>query len=190
MHGFVTKLFAESSPEGNGSPEHNRLRILMNLSKLAAVHPWPDILKLNEALFSGLEQGALTWDNWTGLAAWWEKAVEALRLRAATPKLPPPAPKRPAEGPAADTRQPKQPVDRRTDLFGIPGDFLRNAGICIKFNLDRCPSTTSPHDSPAVGSSDQVRHICGGCAFLKKPDDASHSMKSCKFKNSRSQSFQ
>ena len=75
-------------------------------------------------------------------------------------------------------------------MFGVPGDFLRGLGICIKFNLDKCPSTTSPHESPVLGSNDQVKHICGGCAFLKKPEDGSHSMKSCRHKNSKTQSFQ
>ena len=74
------------------------------------------------------------------------------------------------------------------DIMGVPPDFLRGRNICIKFNLGKCTFTTAPHESPDKTGS-QLKHICGGCAFLKKPDDVSHMMMNCPAKDSKTQSF-
>ena len=73
--------------------------------------------------------------------------------------------------------------------MGVPGDFLRGRNICIKFNQGKCTFTSAPHEG-LDKSGNLLKHVCGGCAFLKKPDDSSHPMMSCPAKDAKTQSFQ
>ena len=152
--------------------------------RLAEVQTWPEIMKLNQALFSALERGVLTWNSRTELERWWSLALESLHNRALRPaavsKRPAAAPPAAAPGPLAkkaDTRVKK-------DMFGISGDFLRQKNICIRWNVSTCSESAASHPSPDRSATEPVRHVCGGCAFLNKSDSASHPMKVCKLKNS------
>ena len=181
--GFVGKIFAEYNAALNGSKEHNQLFILMKMLRLAEVQPWPEIMKLNQALFSALERGVLTWQSRPELERWWALALESLHNRA----LRPAATKRPASAPpSAAAGPPAKKVDNKTkkDMFGISGDFLKQKNICIRWNISSCSESAASHPSPDRSATEPVRHVCGGCAFLNKSDSASHPMKVCKFKNS------
>ena len=182
--GFVGKIFAEFDENLNGSKEHNQLFILMKMLRLAESQPWSEIMKVNQALFSALERGVLTWSSRRELEEWWKLARETLQDRA----LKPPAAKRPL--PAAT---PGQPPAKRQDnrdntvqkkkMFGVSGDFLRQKNICIRWNVGHCSESGESHVSPDRSATAPVKHVCGGCAFLGKPDDSSHPMKSCRNKN-------
>ena len=63
-------------------------------------------------------------------------------------------------------------------------NFLRQKNICIRWNVGSCSETSDTHPSPDRSAAAPVRHICGGCSFLGKQDDSSHSMKTCRHKNS------
>ena len=63
--------------------------------------------------------------------------------------------------------------------------YTPDAVSCIKWNVGTCQVQASRHDSPDKSDSQQVRHICGGCWFLGKVEDESHSMKTCKKKNAQ-----
>ena len=177
--GFVAKIFAEIDASRNGAREHNQLFILMKLLRLAEMYPWNEILKMNEALFSAIERGSLTWDSRDLLEGWWSRAIEALRVRSSRPAV---ATKRPATTTLPASAPPAK-KDRSKDIAGVSGDFLKSQNICIKWNVQTCSSTTSPHDCPDRSVTTQVKHVCGGCAFLGKPEDSSHPMKTCKYKN-------
>ena len=66
------------------------------------------------------------------------------------------------------------PPPAKRAVMGIPGEWLREQLVCIKFNIGRC-TTTAPHPSP-VGASVTCRHICRGCLFLKKGINGGHGM--------------
>ena len=179
--GFVGKIFAEFNADLNGSKEHNQLFILMKMLRLAEVQPWPEIMKLNQALFSALERGVLTWQSRPDLERWWSLALESLHNRALRPGVSKrPAPAQPGAGP------PPKKVDNRVkkDMFGVSGDFLRQKNICIRWNVSSCSESAASHPSPDRSATEPVRHVCGGCAFLGKSDSATHPMKVCKNKSS------
>ena len=182
--GFVTKVYCETPSQSAGSREHNMLRILMLLLKLAINTPWSDVLMVNDALFCALERKAITWDSWPDLNRWWEQALHTIQVKQAgkratgsPPGGQPPA-KRPSDLPAVNPPPAKQ---AKRAIMGIPGEWLREQLVCIKFNIGRC-TTAAPHPSP-VGASVTLRHICGGCLFLKKGTDGGHGMHACPNKN-------
>ena len=180
--GFVTKIFAEIDVSRNGAKEHNQLNILMRMLRVADIYPWGEIIKINESLFSALERGSLSWTDMPLLDAWWSRAMDALRLRMARPALQQKRPL-PGGGTAAGGAEPPAKKDRLKDIGGVPGSFLRTNNICIKWNVGSCSAPSAPHDCPDKSVTTQVKHICGGCAYLAKGEDSSHSMKSCRFKN-------
>ena len=71
---------------------------------------------------------------------------------------------------------------KKSDVFGVSGDFLRQNNVCIRWNVSSCSEGADTHPSPDRSATAQVRHICGGCLFLGKPEDSSHPMKSCRNK--------
>ena len=183
--GFVGKIFAEFNEQFNGSKEHNQLFILMKMLRLAENEPWSEIMKLNQALFSALERGVLTWTSREELENWWKLAMETLNNRTRRPaaaKRPLPA-TTPGQPPAKRVDNRDTTAPKKKDMFGIPGDFLRQKNICIRWNVSHCSESGESHVSPDRSATAPVRHICGGCAFLGKPDDSSHPMKSCRNKN-------
>ena len=185
--GFVGKIFAEFNEQFNGSKEHNQLFILMKMLRLAENQPWPEIMKVNQALFSALERGVLTWNSREELENWWKLAMETLNNRAMRPapaaaKRPPPT-AAPGQPPAKRVDNKDTTVQKKKDMFGVPGDFLRQKNICIRWNVGHCSESGESHVSPDRSATAPVKHICGGCAFLGKPDDSSHPMKSCRNKN-------
>ena len=183
--GFVTKVYCEMPKESAGAREHNMLRVLMLLLKLALNTPWTDVIMLNDALFSALERKSITWDSWPDLNRWWDQALLTLNVKQAGRRLasqPPVNPAGPKRG--AEVQPPGLPpakVQKRA-VMGVPGEWLREQLICIKFNLGRC-TLAAPHQSP-VGSSVMLRHLCGGCLFLEKGSDGGHGMSACPNKNS------
>ena len=181
--GFVGKIFAEFPQERNESKEHNQLFILMKMLRLAETQPWTEIMKLNQALFSALERGVLTWLSREALEKWWALAMETINNKASRMQ----AAKRPmvatAPGqPPAKRVDDKKTVIKKNDVFGVPGDFLRQNNVCIRWNVNSCSEGSDTHPSPDRSATAQVRHICGGCLFLGKPEDTSHPMKSCRNK--------
>ena len=179
--GFVGKIFAEFRADLNGTKEHNQLFILMKMLRLAEVQPWSEIMKINQALFSALERGVLTWLSRPDLERWWALALESLHNRAL--KVVPS--KRPAATPLGGAPPAKKldVKDKKKDMFGVTGEFLRQKNICIRWNISSCSESSSPHTSPDRSATEPVHHICGGCAFLGKSDTAAHPMRTCKFKN-------
>ena len=182
--GFVTKVYCETPSQSAGSREHNMLRILMLLLKLAINTPWTDVLMVNDALFCALERKAITWDSWPDLSRWWEQALHTIQVKQAGKRatVSPPSnqlpAKRPSDFPAVNPPPAKQ---AKRAVMGISGEWLREQLVCIKFNIGRC-TTAAPHPSP-VGASVTLRHVCGGCLFLKKGTDGGHGMHACPYKN-------
>ena len=78
---------------------------------MAETYPWSDIISLNEALFSALERGTLSWLSWDPLEKWWEMMENALRTQAASRSA---SSKRPAPAPA-----PSQPAARTRRGAGL-----------------------------------------------------------------------
>ena len=183
--GFVAKIFAEIDETRNNSKEHNQLHMLMNMLRLAETYPWADIIALNEALFSALERGTLSWLSWEPLEKWWQMMENSLRTQVASRQAVPS--KRPlaAIGAGAAPGGAQQPAakKKKTDVDGVPGDFLKTNNVCIKWNINACNVQEAPHASPERGSTAQLQHICGACLYLKKTTDGSHSMKSCSLRN-------
>ena len=81
--GFVTKVYCEMPPQSAGSREHNMLRVLMLLLKLAINTPWSDVIMVNDALFCALERRAIAWDSWPDLNRWWEQALHTISVKQA-----------------------------------------------------------------------------------------------------------
>ena len=155
------------------------LRILMSLMNLAINTPWSDVLAINEALFMAMERRALTWDSWPELNRWWGQAISTLSVRQAGNRLgnnQAPALGGSKRGGDAPPSLPPAKVQKRA-VMGVPGDWLRDQNLCIKFNLGRC-STAAPHPSPVVPSN-MLRHLCGGCLYMKKGSDGGHGMSTC-----------
>ena len=136
---------------------------------------------VSNSLFSALERGSLTWDNWEGLMVWWEQMLEGVKLRASRPGLKRPQAAVPPVPAAGGPSAPKQPRSAKL-VYGIEGSYLKSNHICIKWNLGSCQIQHSPHDSPERSDSQQVRHVCGGCLFQSRGEDSSHSMKTCRYK--------
>ena len=187
--GFVTKIFSEIEDTRNGSPEHHQLRMLMKLCRLVQVYPWEEVRLIGAELFLGLERGALSWQEWQPMEIWWAQQIDFLRDRVVSKQgVKRSAPTAPA-GPSTASNPPGQPpakVQKKNKLIcGVPPDTLKASHICIKWNVGTCQVQASRHDSPDKSDSQQVRHICGGCWFLGKVEDESHSMKTCKKKNAQ-----
>ena len=92
--GFVGKIFAEFPETRNNSREHNQLFVLMKMLRLAETQPWAEVGEINQALFSALEQGVLTWRAREALEKWLALAVKTVDSQAAHPRThekPPPA---------------------------------------------------------------------------------------------------
>ena len=87
----------------------------------------------------------------------------------------------PGPGPAGGSSGP----EKNKRINGVPPDTLKAQRICIKWNVGTCLVQASRHDSPDRSDTQQVWHICGGCWFLNHTEDESHSMKTCKKKNSQ-----
>ena len=155
----------------------------MLMLRLAETHPWADIRKLDETLFLALERGTLSWDSWEPMEKWWTRAEGAIRnkvTRGAGGQAAQPAAKRNGgQQEAADQPPPKK---KKGDVLGIPGDWLRKQGLCIKFQLGTCSITTAQHEIQQQGSTITVRHACAGCTWLKKGEDTSHGARACKYK--------
>ena len=183
--GFITKVYCEYDPTRNHTREHNMLHILMLMVRLAETHHWSDIRRLDETLFLALERGNLSWDKWDDLERWWNRAETTLRNKAVPAggrtQQPPQPSKRPAPGETADPPTKKQ---KKGDVAGLAGDWLRKNGLCIKFQLGTCAVSAASHEIVQQGGSIQVKHACAGCIWLKKGDDGSHGAKSCKHRNS------
>ena len=189
--GFVTKVFSEFEPaclgcgkNRNGSREHNMLRILMELLKVVETHSFQDAHMLGECLFSGLERGTLSWENWDGpqgLGAWWAQMHGALQARSGVFKNKRP---RPAEdGDQILSKPPKaQALDPNRPVMGVPGDWLKAKKICINWNLGKCKQSGT-HDT--YDKTGKVIHVCGGCFYLGRSESADHTMKSCSNKNAK-----
>ena len=182
--GFASKIFAEFPEDRNETKEHNQLFMLMKMLRLAETQPWHEIMKINQALFSALERGVLTWLSREALEKWWRLARETLNDRAARPQPTKRTPAAPAPGqpPAKRPDTKRDRPDKKNDVFGVPGDFLRQKNICIRWNVSSCSDSNDTHPSPDRSATAAVRHVCGGCAYLGKPDDTSHPMKSCRWK--------
>ena len=88
------KIFAEFPETRNNSREHNQLFVLMKMLRLAETQPWAEVGEINQALFSALEQGVLTWRAREALEKWLALAVKTVDSKAAHPRThekPPPA---------------------------------------------------------------------------------------------------
>ena len=177
-YGLFAKIYCESPRELRGTPLINKIRIAMALYRVALVSPWADVLALDQALFQALERRAVSWDSWPDLELWWTQTIDMMRTMqsgaASSARSAPPPAKRPADTPA--NAPPPAKTQKRT-VMGIAGDWLRQNHICIKYNLGRC-DLPAPHESPDK-SGTMLRHICGGCLYLKKGQDGGHGMKSC-----------
>ena len=186
--GFITKIFAEVDDSRNGSVEHNQLRMLMKLCRLVQIYDWEDVRLIGAELFLGLERGALTWSDWQPMEIWWAQQIDFLRDRVVvrqTRKRPLPAgPAGPKSAAPPPGQPPAKSQKRNKDINGVPPDTLKSHHICIKWNVGTCSVQAAHHDSPDRSDSQQVRHICGGCWFLSQVEDESHSMRTCKRKNS------
>ena len=179
-YGLVAKVYCEAPKELVGTPLINKLRIIMALFRVALVSPWADVLALDQALFQALERRAISWVSWPDLELWWSQSMDMMRTkqagsRAMSGAAPAgAAPKRPAETPTGAA--PPAKAQKRA-VMGVPGDWLRQNHICIKFNLGRC-TLPAPHES-LDKSGNMLRHLCGGCLFLKKGQDGGHGMSTC-----------
>ena len=160
----------------------------MYMLRLAETYLWSDIISLNEALFSALERGTLNWNSWEPLEKWWNMMENALRTQAASrpgpSKRPAPAPA-PGPAPAGPGQPPLAKKAKKSDIDGVPGDFLKSNNVCIKWNINTCSVQEATHSSPERGATAQLRHICGGCLYLNKGVDGTHCMKQCKNRNSK-----
>ena len=179
-YGLFSKIYCEAPREWMGSPTINKLRMAMALFRVALVSPWPDVLSLDMAMFQALERRMISWENWSDLELWWTQTVDMMRTmqsgaratgQTATSGT---AGKRAAETPAGAA--PPSKAQKRA-VMGVPGDWMRSNHLCIKFNLGRC-SLAAPHESPDK-SGNLLRHLCGGCLYLKKGQDGGHGMTAC-----------
>ena len=188
--GFITKIFAEVDDSRNGSVEHNQLRMLMKLCRLVQVYPWEEVRLIGAELFLGLERGALSWAEWPPMEVWWAQQIDFLRDRVVArqtgAKRPAPAAPAGPGGTGSLLGQPPAKLQKKNKLInGVPPDTLKSHHICIKWNVGTCTVQANRHDSPDKSDPQQVRHLCGGCWFLSQVEDESHSMKTCKKKNSQ-----
>ena len=181
-YGLIAKAYTESPSELANTPLINKLRIMMSLFKVALVSPWSDVLAIDQALFQALERRAISWDSWSELDMWWNQTIDMLRTtqsgaRASGGFTSSGTTKRPAEAPAAPAPPAKA---QKRSVMGIPGEWLRQQSLCIKFNLGRC-TVAAPHPSPDKAGG-MLRHLCGGCLHLKKGQDGGHGMDACPHK--------
>ena len=161
----------------------------MKLCRLVQVYPWEEVRLIGAELFLGLERGALSWHDWGPMEIWWAQQIDYLRDRVVAKqglkRAAPAAPAAPGAAAGAHGQPPAKLPKKNKLINGVPPDNLKANHICIKWNVGTCQSTASRHDSPDRSDTQQVRHICGGCWFLNKVEDESHSMKTCKKKNAQ-----
>ena len=124
----------------------------------------------------------MTWDSWPVLDSWWTRAVDTLRTKQSAANSRQPPSKRPAELPAADQPPKKMPSQL---VMGIAASWLKEKALCIRFQLGSCKASSAPHDNPDTRTGGSVRHVCGGCLFLKKGEDSGHNMRTCPHKNEK-----
>ena len=174
--GLITKMFSELDPAIRGSYSENQLHFAMEVSKLALVMPWEEIIAITNSFFCALEQRAINWESWERLDTWLRKATDSLRTRAAFSSS---SLVTTGKRSALDTvTAPTDPKKRKGEVCGVPTEWIRAQGICIKWNGVVGCQEASTHK---IGKDD-VRHVCSTCAKKGKPDVSSHPARSCEEK--------
>ena len=171
----MNKICSSIDPAHRGSVTENQLLFLSNIASQALIYKWEDILELSASLYRLLEQKHISWDDGPALHAWWTRALEGMKSKAAAQSV-----DRPRDQPRKE--EPSKP--QKTNLAGLPVNWMRDNKLCIKFQTGSCKETG---DHTTFNGSITLRHICGGCMKLNKPDDPSHSAKTCP---NKSQFFQ
>ena len=169
INGFLADLEPEVAAISN---IENKLKFLSSLANQALISPWEDILALSASFYRSLEQKALSWDDMGAIQTWWDRSLDSLKYRSITDKSQNNGNnpnKRPRPDVNSDGPAPKFP---RTHLAGLPIDWMKANNICMKHQTGNCDKSS---DHTTANGNYTLRHICGGCLKLGKPEDSSHS---------------
>ena len=130
-------------------------------------------MELSASLYRLLEQKNISWEDGPALQRWWTRALDGMKSKAAA---------RGAGNRAApQSGQPRKddPSKPKTNVAGLPIVWMRDNKICIKFQTGACQETGDHTTTSGI----TLKHLCGGCRKLNKPDDTSHCAKTCPFKS-------
>ena len=145
----------------------------MEVSKLAMVMPWAEVITITNSFFCALEQRAINWESWERLDTWLRKATDSLRTRAAFSSS---SLSTAGKRSAPDTTTASTDVKKnKGEVCGVLTDWIRAQGICINWNGVVGCQESSTHK---IGKDD-VRHVCSTCAKNGKADVTSHPASSC-----------
>ena len=176
--GSLNKILADLDPALAGSRAENQLLFLANLATQSLISPWSDVLMLSSSFYESMEQNVISWDSWPAIQRWWDRSLDSLKCKTAADKANPPKKPRLDNQSGQPASQP--PGQQKTHLAGLSISWMGSNQICIKFQTGNCDKTG---DHKTVHGNDTLKHICGGCLKLGKPDDSSHSAKLCPFKD-------
>ena len=167
--GMINKILIESTPNSLPLTHQNKLMYTAFMANLAHTASWPQILEINAMFFCSLEQGQQTWDNWSAISAFLDRARQQVRQSI-------PAPKPHLDGPPTK-RQKAQDFDNKIE--GIPAAWIKSNKFCLLFNIGKCQK---PTDHNLADGAAFVIHVCAGCVKLGKGNKTDHGASTCTHK--------
>ena len=161
--GMLNKILVESAPNSLPLVHQNKLLYTANLANLAHTASWPQILEINAMFFCSLEQGQQTWDNWSAISAFLDRARQQVRQ-----SIP--------AGKSHDGPPNKKQKTQDDKIEGIPASWIKSNKFCLIFNIGKCQK---PGDHYIADGNVFVKHLCAGCVKLGKGNMNDHGASSC-----------
>ena len=162
-------LTEQNKDSPDGIETTNKLKHTAKVASLAFSWPWEDCLEFNAVLFRALEQAQVNWNDWPQIDAIHNSTEKAINTRVICRQAPPKKIK-------VDEKKGGGGGGAKERIEGLLISFMREKCLCIKFQSNNCPL---PADHEISSKRIVLRHVCGGCLFLNKPEDPSHSAKTC-----------
>lgn len=161
----------KDSPDGIETT--NKLKHTAKVASLAISWPWDDCLEFNAVLFRALEQGQVNWSDWSQIDAIHNSTEKAINTRVISRQAP-------TKKLKVDEEKKGGGAVEKERIEGLLISWMREKCLCIKFQSKNCPK---PTDHAISSNKIVLRHICGGCLFLNKPDDPTHCAKFCDYRS-------
>ena len=165
--GMLNKILVESAPNSLPPIHQNKLLYAANLANLAHTASWTQILDINAMFFCSLEQGQQTWDNWSAISAFLDRARQQVRQTIPAVK--------PNDGPPSK----KHKGQEHDKIEGIPASWIKTNKFCLVFNIGKCQK---PGDHHIADGNVFVTHVCAGCVKLGKGNHNDHGASTCSHK--------
>ena len=156
--GATSCMLAQISPGAVGTETENQIRHLNRIASFACFSGFERMLEFHAAILRGIENGLLSWSDWSVLKDYHNRHLDSVRLLQVAPQ----------------DQKPK----KLKDNF-VPPEYMTLHSICYGFQDGRC---TEEGQHIREGTNETVLHICGLCHLKSQKNEPSHGYKTCPLK--------